>query len=85
MKNKKGIYYIINEVLDRYKSGYNLGSKEFRNKLSDELSAVLLDRLNSNDDLEFHDEHKKEYVDSLVKEYAGYMDGCMSMVQKSLE
>jgi len=76
MKNKKGIYYIINEVLDRYKSGYNLGSKEFRNKLSDELSTVLLD---------FHDEHKKEYVDSLVKEYAGYMDGCMSMVQKSLE
>lgn len=85
MKDKKGLYYIINEVLDRYKSGYNLGSKNLRNRLSDEISTVILDRLNSDDVLDFNDQHKKEYVDSLVEDYAGYMDSCMDMVKKSIQ
>jgi len=85
MKNKKGLYYIINEVLDRYKTGFNLSSKYLRDKLSDEISTVILDRINSDNILDFNDEHKKEYVDTLVEEYAGYMDNCMDMVKKSIE
>ena len=75
MKEKKGIYYIIDEVLYRYKDGqHNLESKSTRSKIADEIATVILDRINedalADGELRFSsDVSSKKYVDSLMEEY----------------
>lgn len=75
MNEKKGIYYIVDEVLYRYKDGqHNLESKATRSKIAGEIAAVILDRVNedalADGELRFSsDTSNKKYVDSLMEEY----------------